>query len=102
MGIRESREQVKDALVRFVEVVEAADTERDEAESAAEKLREERESYLRAFQDVDFPGDTWEMLDSVFAEDEKDQRALANAKRQIAIDDANRRFLEEWKAIEAS
>ena len=39
MGIRESREKVKEALVRFVEAVEAADKERDEAEKAAEELR---------------------------------------------------------------
>ena len=63
---------------------------------------DERESYLRAFQDVNFPGDTWDMVGSVFAEDEKDQRAVAWARRQIAIEDAEKRFLEEWKAIESS
>lgn len=102
MGVPESREQVKAALVRFVEAVEAADKERDEAEKAAEELREKRESYLKAFQDVDFPGDTWAMVDSVFADDEKDQRSVARARRENAIDDAKRLLLEEWKAAEAS
>lgn len=102
MGIAESREQVKEALVRFVEAVEAADEERDEAEKTAQKLLEEREGYLRTFRDVTYSGDTWDMLCSVFDEDEKDQRAVARARRDNAIEDAKRRFREEWKAIEAS
>ena len=102
MGIRESREQVKEALVRFVEAVEAADKERDEAEKAAEELLLEREGYVLTFQDVPFSGDSRDMIGAVFAEDEKDQRAVARARRDNAIEDAQQRFLEEWKAIERS
>ncbi len=102
MGIRESREQVKDALVSFVQAVEVADNERDAAEADAEKLLEARQSYLSAFQDVSFPGDTRNMLGSIFAEDELAQREVARKRRQTAIDEAKQRFLEEWKALEAS
>ncbi len=102
MSIAGSREQAKEVLLRFVEAVTAADEERDAALSAAEELREEREGYLRLFQDVEFTGDTIDILDSVFAEDEKSQRHDAEHGRRAQIEDAKRRFLQEWKAIESS